>query len=454
MSENYYNIPDELDEELTIDLKKIALAIWNNKFLIIKVFVVVFCLMILSTFVLPKKYKVESDLYINKSNNSHMAEINPYFISEVGVGSGMAAMLAGGGGALTNELEIMQSPLVIEKVIKENDLRFKKVFGIIPTIKTGKYLTVEAFLKKGPKFENKKGTNVVSITYKSKDRELAYNVVNSIINNYIDLHKQINSEKSKLDKSVIEKEYQSVKQGLDSKLNKVSGMPSTAMTGVGHLSAMSAYSNSASSAIGTLRSQYIAGERSRIEVSEEAEKVAELAKKLEWARLVEQMSDTSKVLILKEPRLLAEYEQVSPKLFINIVMGIVLGAIFALIALIIAETTSKKLTYSMLGDNILYSLEKDFTDLQIDLLSHKDKKLAVIAFEGFSEAIIQKLQAYKNIKFVKPEISEEFIADINDTIDVITVAKIGETNAKLYKQIKEILKKTNKNIVKEALVWY
>ncbi|MBE7705531.1 MAG: hypothetical protein E7Z90_06980 [Cyanobacteria bacterium SIG29] len=452
MSENYYNIPDELDEELTIDLKKIALAIWNNKFLIIKVFVVVFCLMILSTFVLPKKYKVESDLYINKSNNSHMAEINPYFISEVGVGSGMAAMLAGGGGALTNELEIMQSPLVIEKVIKENDLRFKKVFGIIPTIKTGKYLTVEAFLKKGPKFENKKGTNVVSITYKSKDRELAYNVVNSIINNYIDLHKQINSEKSKLDKSVIEKEYQSVKQGLDSKLNKVSGMPSTAMTGVGHLSAMSAYSNSASSAIGTLRSQYIAGERSRIEVSEEAEKVAELAKKLEWARLVEQMSDTSKVLILKEPRLLAEYEQVSPKLFINIVMGIVLGAIFALIALIIAETTSKKLTYSMLGDNILYSLEKDFTDLQIDLLSHKDKKLAVIAFEGFSEAIIQKLQAYKNIKFVKPEISEEFIADINDTIDVITVAKIGETNAKLYKQIKEILKKTNKNIVKEALV--
>ena len=46
---NYYCPQDELDEELTIDLKKIALAIWSRKELIIKVFVSVLAFFILLT---------------------------------------------------------------------------------------------------------------------------------------------------------------------------------------------------------------------------------------------------------------------------------------------------------------------------------------------------------------------------------------------------------------------
>ena len=127
---NYYCPQDELDEELTIDLKKIFLALWSRKFLIAKIFVAVFLFFVLMTFISAKKYTVDADLYINKTNNSNMSEINPYFISEVGTGGGMAALMSGGGN-LMNELEIMQSPLVIDKVIQENDLRFKKLFGII-----------------------------------------------------------------------------------------------------------------------------------------------------------------------------------------------------------------------------------------------------------------------------------------------------------------------------------
>lgn len=119
-----------------------------------------------------------------------MAEINPYVISELGAGGGMAALMSGGG-TLANDIELMQSPLVIDKVIKDNDIRFKKVFGIIPTKKTGQLMTTEKFLKKGISFENKKGTNVVTIEYKSKDRELAYNVVNSIIVHYLELNIKI-----------------------------------------------------------------------------------------------------------------------------------------------------------------------------------------------------------------------------------------------------------------------
>ena len=205
-----YNISQpELDEELTIDLKKIFFALWNRKFLISKIFLLILLCFIILTFISPKKYKVDSDLYINKSNNTNMMEINPYAIEELGgAGGGMAALMSGGGGALTNELELMQSPLVIDKVIRENNLVYKKKWGIIPNKKEGEYISTAAFLGKGKNisFENKKGTNVITIEYKSTNPELAYNVVNSIINNYVELHKQLNSEKSKSDKKVIEAE--------------------------------------------------------------------------------------------------------------------------------------------------------------------------------------------------------------------------------------------------------
>ena len=447
---NYYCPQDELDEELTIDLKKIALAIWSRKFLIAKIFVAVFLFFVLMTFISAKKYTVDADLYINKTTSSNMAEINPYFISEVGTGGGMAALMSGGGN-LMNELEIMQSPLVIDKVIQENDLRFKKLFGIIPTVKTGKPLTTEKFLKKKVKFELKKGTNVVTVSYKDKDKELAYNVVNSIINNYIALHKELNSEKSKSDKTVLEAEYKQAKADLDKKMNSLSGMPANSMTGSGGLTAMSAFSKSAQKALSGIQGQYVSGLKSEIALREDAEKVAELAKKVEWARLVENMSDSSNVVVLKEPRRLQDYEQTSPKLFTNIILGIVFGAIAALFAVIFVENTDKKLTYSMLGDNIIYDFEKDFIDLKSILLANK-KLVSLIMFDKPDEQLINELSKFKNINFVKADISEEFENGVQNSSKVIMLLSVGKTNSKEYKRIKDFLSKLNKEILVEVLV--
>ncbi len=448
---NYYSPQDELDEELTIDLKKIFFALWSRKFLIAKVFIAVLTFFVLLSFILPKKYSVDADLYINKTNSSNMAEINPYFISEVGTGGGMAALMSGGGN-LMNELEIMQSPLVIDKVIQENDLRFKKLFGIIPTVKTGKPLTTEKFLKKGISFENKKGTNVVTISYKSKDKELAYNIVNSIINNYIALHQELNSEKSKSDKTVLEAEYKQAKADLDKKMNSISGMPANTMTGSGGLAAMSAFSKSAQRALSGIQGQYASGIKSEIALREDAEKVAELAKKLEWAKLVDNMSESSNVVILKEPRKLQDYEQTSPKLFTNIILGIVFGAITALFAVIFVENTDKKLTYSMLGDNIIYDIEKDFIDLKSVLLAEKKSQLAVVVFERLKNDTIQELQKFKNIQFVKADISDEFESGLENSSKAILVSSIGNTDAKLYKRVKQLLERMDKKIIQDVLV--
>ena len=449
---NYYIPQEELDEELTIDLKKIFFALWSRKFLIIKTFLTVLVIFIALTFIMTKKYKVESDLYINKANNSNMMEINPYAIEELGAGGGMAALMAGSGGALTNELELMQSPLVIDKVIRENNLVCKKLFGIFPNKKEGEYISTKSFLKKNVSFENKKGTNVITIEYKSKDPELAYNVVNSIINNYVELHKQLNSEKSKSDKKVIETEYNKAKKALNQKMNAVSGLPEQAAAATGGLSAMSAFSKSAQQAMSNLKGQIVAGQKSRIAVTEEAEKVAALSSKLEWAKMVDEMSDSSKVLVLKEPQKLRDFEYSSPKLLMNILLGIVFGFLASLFAVIFAENTDKKLTYSMLGDNIIYSLENDFSDLKLFLLANQDKKVSIAVFENIPQDTVEQLREFKNVNLVKADITEEFVQNIKNSEEIVIFATVGKTSSKLYKQIKTMLSEMNKKISQEVLI--
>lgn len=93
MKEMIYVPQSELDEELTIDLRRISFTLLLRKFLIVKIFLTVLISFIVLSFVLPKKYSVESDLYINKANNSNMMEINPYAIEELGAGGGMAALI-------------------------------------------------------------------------------------------------------------------------------------------------------------------------------------------------------------------------------------------------------------------------------------------------------------------------------------------------------------------------
>lgn len=451
-----YNISQpELDEELTIDLKKIFFALWNRKFLISKIFLLILLCFIILTFISPKKYKVDSDLYINKSNNTNMMEINPYAIEELGgAGGGMAALMSGGGGALTNELELMQSPLVIDKVIRENNLVYKKKWGIIPNKKEGEYISTAAFLGKGKNisFENKKGTNVITIEYKSTNPELAYNVVNSIINNYVELHKQLNSEKSKSDKKVIEAEYNKAKKALNTKLNSSSGLPEQALASSGNISAMSAFSKSAQQAMANLTGQVRAGEKSRVAVTEEAEKVAALSSKLEWAKMVDEMSDSSKVLVLKEPQKLRDFEYSSPKLLINILLGIVFGFIASLFSVIFAENTDKNLTYSMLGDNVIYNLEEDFSDLKLLLLANNDKHISIATFEDIPNNILSQFANIKNINFVKADISNEFVNNINSSDKLILIVSIGKTNSKLYKQIKSMLNEMNKKVIAEAII--
>lgn len=439
------NINDDLD---IVDLKKFFMSIWSRKELIIKIFAGTLIFFILMTFISAKKWKVSADLYINKSNSSNLLEINPYAIEEA---SAITSMLTATN-PLANELELMQSPLIIDKVIKENNLRYKKLYNVIPTKKTGEYITTESFLKRKVFFDNKKGTHVVTITYTSKNKDEAYNVVTSIITNYIELHKELNSEKSKSDKQIIESEYNKVKADLNKKVNAANGLPSASLSGTGNLAAMSAFSRSAQNAMATLKGQYMADEKAKVEITEDASKVAQLSSKLEWAKLVEEMSDSSKVLIIKEPRQLRDWEYASPKLLINIILGIIVGFILSIVGVTYAEVSDKKLTYSMLGDKIIYNFEKEFKQLGAFLIANQNKKILFALLDDMPIDMVEKFKTFNNVSMIQAGISERFSSAIQNTEAVIMFSKIGKTNSDDYRIIKSMIKDMDKKIMYEVLI--
>ena len=445
-----YNPMNDLDEDLDINLMKYWNAIWSRKVLLIKVFCSVLAFFILLTFVLPKKYTVSADLYVSKTNNSNMTEFNPYVLDET-AGS---LISMGTDKSINNEIELLKSSLVLDKVIKENKIVYKKKWGWLPNKKEGEYLTAKAFYGKGKtlKFDSVKGTNVITIEYKSKNPKFAYAVVSSIIDSYEEVHKEINTEKSKADKKLLEEEYASIKKSLNEKLNQANGLPVQSLGGTGNLSAMSAFSRSASNAMGVLKGQYRAGERSQIAISEESQKLAGIASKLEWAKMVEQMSDVSKVLVLHGPILPRPFENSSPKMLINIILGCVFGYLTALSTLIYLEVTDKKLTYSMLTNNIIYNATEDFDSVRAALVAYIPKKITLVSLTRIPADMQKQIEKFSNAKIVYANFSNDFVNDIAEADYVMLVSKIQETSSDFYKKMKNIVQKQKKEVIYDVLL--
>ena len=450
----YYNQNEELDDELNIDLKKIFMVFWSRREIIVKVFLGVFLFFIFLTPILPKKYNVAADLYINKSNNTNLVEVNPYAIEELGsVGGGMASLMSGGFSGLSDELEIIMSPLIMDKVVRDNNIVYGKRFGIIPGRKYGEYIPGYLFAKsKSLSIENKKGTNVITIEYKSTNPEKAYNVVCSIIANYIDVTKQLHYDKAKKDTKVLEDEYNKVKANLHEKISEVSAIPPSTVGGGTNINAMSAFSKSAQMALSSVTNRYVEGTRSNIAVQEESLKMAEIAKKLQWAKMVEEMSDSTKVLVLREPVQPRKFEYCSPKLLMSIFLGIVFGSIAAFWTVVFLELKDNKVSYSKLGEDIIYDDKKSLFNIQKFLVNYKDENITCIIFDNPEQKVVSLLSEFKNLNVVKAAISTGFIDSINQSNSVILLSKIGKTDADIYKSVKESLKIHNKQILKEILI--
>ena len=446
----FYNQMDELDDDFNINFERLWRVLWSRRVLLIKIFSSILVFFILLTFIMPKKYTVTADLYINKSNNSNMIEVNPYVLDEA---SGPAISM-GTDKAINNEIELMKSELVLDKVIRDNNIVYKKKYGIIPNEKEGEYITAEAFYGKGKnlKIENLKNTNVISIKYKAGNPDFAYGIVSSLITNYIELHKELNTEKSKSDKKLLESEYTIAKESLNKKLSQSSGLPAQSMSGIGNLTALSAFSKSASNAMGNLKEQYLAEERSQIAINEEKQKVAQLATKLEWAKMVEYMSDSSKVLVLKEPKQLRPFEKSSPKLLINIILGCIFGGLASLIALIYVEYKSTKITYSMLSNNIIFDGLNKQSLIETNCYSYDPKKVLILSFVQLPSTMQTSLQNLPNVSIIFYNGTSDFLSKVSMADKIVLISKIGITDTDSYRTVKNALKNKQKEIIYDILI--
>ncbi|MCR5261887.1 MAG: hypothetical protein K6C94_08640, partial [Candidatus Gastranaerophilales bacterium] len=433
-----YNPSEEQEDELNINVKKIVMLFWSRKDILLKVFVGVLLFFIILTFILPKKYVVSTDLYINKLNNSNIADINPYVLNET---SGSLVSM-GSDKTMNNEIELMKSALVLDKVIRDNNLKYKK------GKRKGEYITAKSFYGKGKKLkiESVKNTNVISVSYKSGDPELSYNIVESFIKNYIELHKELNTIKAQKDKELIESEYLEAKEALIAKISQSKGLPVEFMRGDNRIITMYGYSKSAANAINNMRSQYLAGAESSIGIDKEAEKLKKLAARLEWADMVEQLSDTSKVIVLNEPRKLLPSENNSPKLLINIIIGCIAGFLAAIIAVVITDVKDEKLSYSAVSDNMFFDGEKNTNIIKTKILSYSPQKILIILLAKMSDEAINQLAGMQNVELVYPSMSQEFIDKISSSDKIMIVSKIAETKKETYQLIREMMKNKNKEL--------
>lgn len=440
-----------VDEDLVIDFSKPIKILLYRKNLFIKVFSVCLLFFVLLTFVTPKLYKTDADIYIDKSGNTNLAEVNPYLISYLtGVGgNGLSSFLTGSNMELQNELEILQSPLVMDNVIRENNLRYAK------GKKKGEFLSTRDFLKGTLNIENKKGTNVISIKYKSKDPKLSYNVVNSIIANYEKVHEDINTKKTVSDKKLLEASYENTNTRLNKKLNAMkhsSAMPDTAMSGLGMLAALRGHSKAISGAVGSIQGQVVEGQKAQISVDQDVEKLKLVKTKLEWTKLVEQMSKgTTNVIVLKAPEIKRSFEQSSPKLWINLLLGTIVGLFAALFAASFAEQQDNKLTYSELDNKIIDSNKEDIDELKLALLANVKENLLIIYFDGADLDCFKNLKNFANFRMVKAEINQNTINEIQSSNKLMFMAKIGSTPKKLYKQFKQVCSELNKPVLVEIV---
>lgn len=424
------------NDEIIIDFNKIFKIINHRKLLIAKTFMICIFVFLTITFILPKKYATSADLYINKTNETNLAELNPYVISSLSNLGGMASMLGGGGNILQNEIDIMQSPLVMDNVIKENNLKYTE------GKKKGEFISTADFLHKNIEIENKKGSSIISISYKSTNPILSYNIINSIINNYEKINEEINTAKAIKDKAFLENAYEETTKNLNQKLltMKHSGaVPETAMAGLGMLTALKRYSRVIGSSMGTIQSQMVEGQKSKISLDQELGKLSLVKTKLEWTKLVEQMSkDTSNVIVLKQPEVKRDFENSEPNIFTNLILGIFFSIFASIIAVIFVEITDKSLTYSALSDNVIYDIEKNLDDLKVFLLANSKENLSLITFEGFQIETLKNLEGFHNLKFIKADITQKVIDEIAHSDKLILAGKIGQTPKKIYQQLKNI----------------
>lgn len=458
-SVNMNNELKNTEDEIIIDFEKILGILWHRKSIIIACFLVILPISALITHISPKKYISEAKILVNKSSSTNLSEINPFVVSSAAIsgGGGLSGIL-GGGDVLSNEIEIMKSPLVIDNVIRENNFKYKK------GRKAGQYLEAKSFLNSSINIENVKGTNIITITYKSEDPLVSFNIINSIIKNYKSVYEKINTKKASGDKEFLQKEYDKTKLNL----NNLSAMlkqvknngPEGSFNSINY-NLLSFYDKRINADLNTMSNSSLQVKELENKITIEMEKFKMLKTKLEWSSMVEEFSkDTSNLSILQKPSLLKDFEYSEPKSTINMVLGIIIAVLTSILAVIQREITDKRLTLSDLSNDSIMLDKKNFDLSKIEARIYLDNavKYSVLSFadKGLSGNFISTLKKNISDKEFTGGVSVLSIKDsikyIENFDKIIFLAKIGSSDRKIYKLFREFVENKDRSKLVEVVI--
>ncbi|MDD3012159.1 MAG: Wzz/FepE/Etk N-terminal domain-containing protein [Candidatus Gastranaerophilales bacterium] len=442
------------NEEKTINLTKIWHIFLYRKKIIFFCFLLSLFLCSIFTIICPKIYLSEVKILINKNNSTYLSDINPFALSET-KSDGLLKFSSKDN--LNNEIEIIKSPIVLDNVIRENGIKYEK------GSKVGKYLYVKDFLKKDFSIENLKDTNILKISYKSKDPTLSYNVIRSILTNYRTIYENINIIKASNDKNFLMKSYSKAKDAVENKITKLKQFKSRTITASDTalnnmnilLRLQDRRINKDASSISQLS---VENKKLEAELDQELENLKNLKSKYEWSRQIESMSKgATNLIILEEPAISDISHYSEPKPLFNIFIALIFSTILSYFVILYKEKTDKKLSYIALNEDFeLINTKKDLHEIKNKIILSNIDNLGIISLvnkeftDNFSELIKQD-SGYKMKVEVTSENSSlnEYLNVINSSDNLVFIGHIGVSDRKIYNGLKSSAKKLDKKIIGE-----
>lgn len=473
MNENM-NENTTVTEYNVLDIDRLWKIVCYRKYWSLIIYITIITATILVTLSLPKKYISEALILINKSSSTNLAEINPYVLDKATSSSkGISSFLSSGGG-ISEEMDIIKSPLVLDNVIKENHI----VYESGP--KQNSPISTEDLLEQNNlTFENTKDSNIISIKYKSISPKLSYNIVNSVIKNYQNISETINSKKATKDRTFLKEELAKTEKELaqysqemkqyKSQTNYVD--PELEIKLLSSAQNLNLYKRTTANKINQIPETEQKTNELKLKLESTLQKFNMLKERYEWAFLVEKMAqNATNITILKKPEIKQLFEKSEPSLKKNIIVAVVVSIILSSLFAFFLEVTELTLTFLSLTptklfwfsqqtkrdylNNLVLTLKQDLSALNINNLNiisfdlnEKDLEL----FKSNLDSFLTTIDKYKILNFETTTNPVEVFNFIESSSAILLLGKIGVSNKELFLKTEELSLEKNKLLAKVIL---
>jgi capsular polysaccharide biosynthesis protein len=449
------------DADIGFGLKKLSLIIWHRKYWILAIYTVIILLFVFMVMNKPKIYTAEALILYNNTGATNLTEINPYAVSSM-AGQQGGAVISLGKESLDTEIQIIQSPLVLDKVIIDNDLKYQS------GPHKGEYLLADHFLNPNLIVETLSGTQIIRVGYKSTNPELAYNVVKSIVKNYKDVNVAINSQKAINDIAFLSDIYDETQKEIDQKISKLeTTKKGDKINPLYRLEKddfryeiLTQHDKRLQNVLRNMPSTSIDIKKWEVDFAQEIDKLKMVKEKYEWSKFLEEMSkNTSNIFVLKEPRMPRDNEYEKQSWLTYILISLVVSFTVSCIAVSGLELASKRVTFNDLSDNtyIVYNNHINYKDVLTAISVNHIDRAGVLSFVGEAETqrFVDNLRSRLAGRALDLSIKtnqDTFNLEVVEAHQyLIILVKFNKTYKETLQSLRKICKESNKIILKEYL---